>query len=298
MKRLLLFLLLPPALHAQNARLAFASDTLAVGQPVEVRLEIVHPASMTVIFPALEEAFAPFEHLSTAAEPTVTHGGQSKDVAVYQVSTFEMAESQTLSLPWAYVTDGGDTVVQRVTSNAVHLNRRSQPGDTALRADRAALSLRDEPDYVILTLLALGAVIALGIAGALARKPLMRWYARRHVRAQWQALYKRWSALRNETETPAVLLEHLSHLWKEYIDLGVRPPLRSFTTPELEAIIRRQQALSPEHQQALILSSRWADEVIYAAKPAPDREALLNLHASIGEILKLAYIRKSDAIQG
>lgn len=290
-------MLVPGLLAAQSARLTFAADTLAIGRPAEARLEIVHPASMTVIFPAAAEAFAPFEYLSAAAEPTATHGGQSRDVAIYQVSSFEMADSQQLSLPWAYVTAQGDTVVQRASSNLLRLQRRSQPNDTTLRADRAALHLSDEPDYVILGLLMLLVLVVLGVAGALARKPLMRWYAQRHIRAHWKTVDQRWAALKNKTNNPAEFLEELAHLWKEYIDLGVRPPLRSFTTPELEVIIRRRAELLPEQKEALINNSRWADEVIYAQKPAPTDDKLLEIHTIIRTVLKESYIRRKAKVQ-
>ncbi len=80
-------------------RSGFFLDSLKVGDPSGYFLSATYPSDANIIFPDSSFNFAPFEFERKKYFSTITTDGKSYDSVVYYLSTFELDEIQTLSLP-------------------------------------------------------------------------------------------------------------------------------------------------------------------------------------------------------
>lgn len=80
-------------------RSGFFSDSLKTGEPSGFYLSATYPSNANILFPDSSYSFAPFEFDRKKYFPTETTNGKSYDSVVYYLSTFELEDIQSLSLP-------------------------------------------------------------------------------------------------------------------------------------------------------------------------------------------------------
>lgn len=270
-------------------RLDVAADSLWVGAPIEVRLEIRHDPAMVVVFPQGAKAFFPFEVVSAQAEPTETLAGTSRDASTYVLRTFDLAPRQALSLPYGYL-EGRDTVWRRVRSDSLPLHRSvPDPVDSTLtyRHGKDLLAWQAPPNYTGLMLILAGALFALGGLVVLLRRPLRRYLALNRFRREWQHLRRELARL-SRLPSQEARFAQINPLWRAYLDPTGSLGLASMTTTELRAAIPRLSFLNWPQQQVLLELAAETDRVLYAGLPLPEAQTQ-ELLRRLREVLAVAY---------
>lgn len=113
---LLLLLVAAPAWADGEVQVALTPETneLTVGDPVQLALEVTHPAGYQVIIPQLEQMWGPFEVWSqSGAETTANDDGTETTRQTIEVTLFDLGEFQTPELP-LMISDGAGQVLQEV----------------------------------------------------------------------------------------------------------------------------------------------------------------------------------------
>ena len=84
---------------AQKPKARFSSDSISIGKPIFVSLTYWSRAKTDLLFPDSTHNFKPFEIRDIKYYPTKTIGGKSLDSVVYELVTFDVDSSYSLSLP-------------------------------------------------------------------------------------------------------------------------------------------------------------------------------------------------------
>jgi hypothetical protein len=160
------FLLLTwPAQAEGPVQAALTADRseLTVGDPVQLTLEVVHPAGYQVIIPKLEQTWGDFEVQGQSQTETVSSGDgtettrQTLTVTLFRPGTFE-----TLPLPLT-VSDGTEQVTEAAASPvALTVVPVLAEGDTTLNDIRPQAVLNLPANW---TVLIAGLVLATAFAG-------------------------------------------------------------------------------------------------------------------------------------
>jgi hypothetical protein len=101
MKNYLAFFIifLPLLSFAQRPKAFFNSDSLQIGKPLFFSLTYTHTSKTDLLFPDSTYNFKPFELIDINYFPTKTLNGKSLDSVVYELITFKVDSTYSLSLP-------------------------------------------------------------------------------------------------------------------------------------------------------------------------------------------------------
>ncbi len=296
----LLFALAQAPAHAQevSARLELLTDTVALGRPFGLRLEVSHPADVMIFTPRGKKDFFPFELIDMEPEPTRTRNGVSIDAVTYQLSTFQLGSEQALTLSVGYRRPDSDEItVLSVQSEAIRLMERIPDASDQLeyREHDALPPLKDAPNLVLLFLYLIAAVVLLGLAGLWLQGPLERYFRIRKVRLEWSRVARKIEQIQEMKTDQASRLEQLNRIWKTYLDPKGQLALLSMTTTELMHAIREMTEIHPKEQEKLIRTSRAADEVIYAGHELPP-DQMQRLIGQVSELLLGVYQHRIEKV--
>lgn len=106
-----------PAMAAEGIQvtLTASQSELTVGDPVELTLEVSHPAGYQVIIPKLEGSWGPFEVQDQSQATTVANDdGTEKTVQTITVTLFDLGAFETPALPLT-ISDGMGNVLEETT---------------------------------------------------------------------------------------------------------------------------------------------------------------------------------------
>jgi hypothetical protein len=117
MTALVLIAMTLPAQAQDGIQITLAADRsqLAVGDPVELTLEVNHPAGYQVIIPQLEGNWGPFEVQGQSPTTTVANDdGTERTYQTITVTLFELGDFETPALPLT-ISDGNGAVLEELT---------------------------------------------------------------------------------------------------------------------------------------------------------------------------------------
>jgi hypothetical protein len=296
---LIITVLLFVAVRAQadelvQVTLAADREELTVGDPVQLSLEVTHPAGYQVIIPKLEQMWGEFEVLGQSqATTSANDDGTETTRQIIEATLFNLGEFETAPLPLT-VTDGAGQVIEEVVP-AISL--AAIP--TLAEDDN---NLRDIKPQAGLAVPPLWPWIAGGLAAAVLAAVAGWWAYRRWQgkpfglapvdnRPPWQVAFDELARIEG-----LGLLEN--QRFKEYYTL-VTDCLRNYledqfdlrvfdrTTSELKPILR-QSDLAPEHTRRFLDLFTESDLVKFA-KFTPDRDAAWQL---VGEARSLVDLTR------
>ena len=273
----LLILLVVPVQAADGIEAALTPDRaeLTVGDPVQLTLEVTHPAGYQVIIPKLDQAWGDLEvRGQSQAATTANDDGTETTRQTIEVTLFSLGEFETPALPLTISDGAGQVLEEVVPSVSLAVIPTLAEEDNELRdiKPQAGLAVPAVWPWIAAGLL-LAAVVA--VAG---------WWAYRRWRGEpflpavvdnrppWQVAYDELARIEG-----LGLLEH--GRFKEYYTL-VTDCLRTYlenqfdlsvferTTSELRATFR-QSDITPDHARRLLDLFTESDLVKFA-KFTPD----------------------------
>lgn len=156
-----------PALPAQaaggvQASLTASRSELAVGDPVELTLQVTHPAGTQVIIPKLEQSWGNFEVRQQGPAQTSTNpDGTATTRKTISVTLFRPGTFETPPLPFSVTDAGGHTTNSTAAPISLTVTPVLAPGDTSLNDIRPQADMKIPfPWPALLGGLAAAAVIA------------------------------------------------------------------------------------------------------------------------------------------
>lgn len=279
-----------------QVRLTFGQDSVALGERVELTLEITHAPTTQVLFPSRRKDFLPFEYVRSQQPTQVNVAGQIKESVIYEVRTFDLAPQQAVTLPYQYQSES-DTVKAMVRSDSVILAERiPELSDTLkYRLDPNLYDLVEEEENSLIWWAVIGGIVALSLLVWLLRRPVTYLLARRTLLTDWQQVRRQVQRLEKE-EDQRRLFDELSRLWKHWMDPEDRFGLPSMTTTELESRLPQLTHLTPGQRAILLQASRDADRTIYAGQQL-DRPTISQLIHSLIEVMQIEYKRRDKLVR-
>jgi hypothetical protein len=106
-----------PARAADGIQITLTANQseLTVGDPVELTLEVHHPAGYQVIIPQLEDNWGPFEVKGQSQATTIANDdGTETTYQIITVTVFDLGDFETPALPLT-ISDGNGAVVEELT---------------------------------------------------------------------------------------------------------------------------------------------------------------------------------------
>jgi hypothetical protein len=148
-----------------SATLTPNQTELAVGDPVDLTLAVIHPVDTQVIIPQLEKTWGPFEVWGQSQATTVDNGnGTATTQQTLTVTLFDLGTFETPALPLTISDAGGQVTEEAVAPISLTVSSIVAEGDTQLRDIRPQASMNVPfPWPMIITGLV---VLAVAIAGA------------------------------------------------------------------------------------------------------------------------------------
>lgn len=270
------FLLAAPA-HAEGgirATLTPNRDSLTVGDPVELLLDVTHPAGQQVLIPKLEQTWGSFE--VQAQSPTQTQANPDGTETTRQritVTLFEPGTFQTPPLPLTITGSNGQITNAEAGPVSLTVTPTLAEGDTALADIRPQAEMELPLSWPIMATGA-AALLAVTIAGW--------WLIRRRrgrVAVDNRPPYQR--ALDELARIETMNLPARGHFKEQYtrvtdvlrlyLETQHAVPATDRTTNELKQDLARAGAIHPDHVRRLIDLFSDADWVKFA-KVIPERE--------------------------
>lgn len=259
-----------------TVRAGFIEDSLRVGDPVRFYLTARYAQGQQVLFPDSTFAYAPFELDHRSYTPTDTRDGMSYDSVVYHVTTFELDEHPSLSLP-VYLLTPQDCTAFESPRDTIRLALSPMPGLDSITLDK--LPLRENVAYhdvpqafnYIIALIAGGAILLIAILVWIFFGRRIRKYfrIRRMVKMHEQFMMAYGSSLAGiHNNFSAANAEHVLAQWKRYMEQLEIRPYTKMTTREIQAALK---------DDAVTRTLKAIDGAIYGHSTQAATESLANL---------------------
>jgi hypothetical protein len=268
------------AVQAQDTnvivRAGFIEDSLRVGDPVRFYLTARYAQGQQVLFPDSTFAYAPFELDHRSYTPTDTRDGMSYDSVVYHVTTFELNELPSLSLP-IYLLTPQDCTVFESPRDTIRLALSPMPGLDSITIDK--LPLRENVAYhdvpqafnYIIALIAGGALLLIAVLVWVFFGRRIRKYfrIRRLLKMHEQFMIAYGGSLAGiHSNFSAANAEHVLAQWKRYMEQLEIRPYTKMTTREIQAALK---------DDAVTRTLKAIDGAIYGHSTQAATESLANL---------------------
>jgi hypothetical protein len=256
-----IFFPIPEAVAQQAPEGRFLSDSIRIGSPVYYSLSYRHSPDEVVIFPDTNYQFAPFELLDKQFFPTRTNASGSLDSVVYRLMSFEIDPVQSLSLPVFIISEKDSTPFFAEPDTVLLKEMITVPVDTlSLKANTRFLPLRQETNYALFYLIALGLLVLFGLLFLLFGKQVRNRYRLYRLQKRHLAFLQEFRQTRGalgQSDT-VLMLEKMVVLWKQYIETLSNKPYSTYTTKEISDRI-------PD--KALTEALKHIDRTVYGGLP-------------------------------
>lgn len=268
------------AVHAQDTNVTvrggFIEDSLRVGDPVRFYLTARYAQGQQVLFPDSTFAYAPFELDHRSYTPTDTRDGMSYDSVVYHVTTFELDEHPSLSLP-VYLLTPQDCTAFESPRDSIRLALSPMTGLDTITIDKLPLrenvAYHDVPqafNYVVALIIVGAVLLIVALAWIFFGRKIRRYFRIRRMLKMHQQFMASYggavAAIRDNFS--AANAEHVLAQWKRYMEqLEVRPYTK-MTTREIQAALK---------DDAVTRTLKAIDGAIYGHSTQAATEQLANL---------------------
>jgi hypothetical protein len=284
-----------PALAADGVKATLTPDReeLAVGDPVQLTLEVTHPAGYQVILPKLEQAWGPFEVRGQSQATTAANDDGSETTSqTLQVTLFDLGKFETPELRFGIGDGSGQVSEGSVPPISLSVVPTLAEDDNDLREIKPQAVLAVPPVWPWIV----GGVLLAALAAAAG------WWAYRRRqgkpfglapavdnRPAWQVAFDRLDAIegmgllkRGQFKEHYTLVANALRAYLES-QFGLRVLDR--TTSELRPILRGSE-LQPAHSRRLLDLFADADLVKFA-KLVPDLKTAGKLTGEARDVVEL-----------
>lgn len=280
---------LASAQEALNPKIRFLSDSVKVGQPVQLSLQVAYPYSRRILLPDTNHNFEPFELQRKDFFSTRTRNGISRDCVIYTLSTFQLDTIQHIQLP-VYEFAAVDSVVHLSNFDSVFLVKQLSPKDLANPKFKSDLAYENVPKSINYPYLLLGfGVVVLLLVGInlFFNRPIQRFIYLIVENRRHKAFLKQFARIQSQMERSLSTdkMDQLLVAWKKYIQRVNGKPFTTFTSTEISHVLP-----DPALKQALSEIDRW----IYGGIEMPDWR---NRVESLKGISVLMFLQKKEAIR-
>ena len=236
----LLLLVFTMMAKAQQPRLRFSVDSIALGNEFRVSLVFDHKPTEEVFFPQEKTYFAPFELLDITYFPTHTIDTVSTDSVIYFIKTYETDTLQTLTLPiWIKNETDSTAVFSNVdTLRLIHRVPDSlMIGDRPLLGTENTLSTYLKKDFSKSIKWVGFTLLGLGILSLLFRKSIENQliiYRFKSKNTDFKAKFRKIMQAESASEN----LEAASKMWREHLEWLERKPISSLSADEIQKTLK------------------------------------------------------------
>lgn len=282
-------------------RVRFGADSVAVGQPLVLSIEVTHPTGTQVVAPDEARHFGTWTVLAKQPAETETSDGALLTRLVYSITTFEVKRIQSLGLA-PCVLRGADTLCAAPDTAHIFLAARvhNTAPDVPYRAHTDLYPVVFPINWTLVGL-ALGLGLAvLALVLVLLRKPYFRWRARRRLAGEYTSLQRQLAHLQSQNLAADAYVASVNALWRKYIGNAWGVPLHALSTRELARVLVAARAdahtagLPPT--DALLHLAKLEDDMHYAQRRHSANEVLAHLPA-LQPVLNHAYTLNLSRIQ-
>ncbi len=278
----------------------FLENSVAVGEIIPLRVEIVHPPDIAIVFPDTAIDFGKFEVHHSTFQLTATENGVSRDEKTYYIQTFEIDSVQRLTLPCRHVL-GKDTVLTFIEADSFTLRHQVEKIPSSPDSLKKAIVFEEGLEEYELPADYSRAMITIGIfLASILLLALMLWRPVRkqiklwRIKKEWKRLCAEWEEMESTVNQPVIFANRLNAAWKKYLDRDWKIPFLSLTSPEIENALSGIPDFSESQQKILTEASRSSDAIIYGGIQV-SKETLESFLNGIYPILEESYHRKRKA---
>lgn len=290
---IVLLMLALPVQAAGDVQVALTADRneLTVGDPVQLTLEVNHPAGYQVIVPKLEQMWGDFEvRGQSQATTTLNDDGTETTRQTIEVTLFNLGEFETPALPLTISDGAGQVAEEVVPSLSLTVNATLAEDDTTLRDIKPQAGLAVPPMWPWLVGgLLLAVVVAIG-AWWLYR----RWQGKPFGlapavdnRPPWQIAYDELTRIEGlgllEQGRFKAYYTLVTDCLRTYLENQFDLRVFDRTTSELRPILRHSD-LAPDHTRRF-LDLFMESDLVKFAKFTPDigtaRQLTLEAHSLV-----------------
>lgn len=222
-------------------RSGFFSDSLKIGEPSGFYLSATYPSNANILFPDSTYSFAPFEFDRKKYFPTKTTNSKSYDSVVYYLSTFELEDIQSLSLPIFQLNPQDCTIFEsNRDSIRLILSATDIPDTVSLQTLPLKQSLAYEKvpydfNYPILILVFSILVVALALVYFFFGKKIRKHFQLKRMLKAHQQFVETFSSSIETVRTAfsPTSTENTVSFWKKYMEQLEARPYTKLTTSEM-----------------------------------------------------------------
>lgn len=269
----------------------FMMDSLGIGEQTKYYLTARYPSKLNVVFPDSTYHFTPFEFEKKSFFPTKTTDSVSYDSAVYYLTTFEVTNPQTLSLP-VFVVSRKDSVPFYPEVDSIRLIELVAHVPDSLSADKLPLKMNTAYqrvpflfNYPVLIIVS-GAILVVAVVLLLVfGDRIRRYFKLKKLKKNHQRFLESYSAQLAKLNEKFSIggAESVLITWKRYLEQLEQVPYTKLTTREI---------LLTDKDENLDRDLHAIDRAIYGHEARVDAP-LENLRSyAVGK-----YLRKLDEIQ-
>ena len=224
----------------------FLQDSLEVGLPIQYALVAEYNADLQVVFPDSSYVFEPFTYLKKQYFDTQTNGRQSKDSVIYELTTYEIALKQKLSLP-IFLQRRDSLQPYYAKPDSIYLIELVK-GEATQQKPKPTLSLQ-EVEYLFnypywLAGFTLILVLLIPI-WLLFGKRIVRNYKLLQFQTRHSIFLQEFSRISNRINTRKLItdIEKALGLWKKHLEVIESRPYSSYTSKEIGHLLKNNRLL-------------------------------------------------------
>ena len=199
----------------------FLSDSAGIGEEIPFSLSIRYPKNLQIIFPDSLYDFSPFEFSRKQYFTTRSDTAQSLDSTIYYLTTFEIEDYQSLSLPVYILTQGDSTEIISNTDSIKFSALIAQlPDSLALKENTNYQKVKRQFNYPYWLIgLAILLILALAVIFLFGEKIKRNFQLRRLRKAHERFLAQYASNTSQLKSNPNIETgENTLKLWKGYME--------------------------------------------------------------------------------
>lgn len=292
---ILIYILLPITLFSQvQSKIAWLSDSIALGKPIPLSFMIRYPVGYSIIFPDSSKDFFPFELHSKKYFSTQIEGNYAKDSVIYYLSSFQIDSIQKLQLPYAYIFKL-DTTYLKSEIAAIPFQRKvfGYSRTTPYLINKNLYEVPIQPDYALWLGIAFVFFLVISLLFMFFRKKIIQVWALLKLYKEWQSIQNQLDSVFQYSDMKKLIYE-LNFLWKNY--LGTQNAIQpvSLTSKEFQVWIENIPEL--ENKQLFIDLCQLEEQIFYASENI-DSRLFIEKKEALKQELRKVYLQKRKSVQ-